>query len=354
MPFQTPPWFADRRCNVGYHWSFLTLQQEKAQWADPQFCAILAEMRFGRLSPEACTALRERVQTQQSEPPPTTSALVPTKMCSRNAEVDHENERCLRLLPGKSQVFVSQDTGSDGGALHALQSSCPAAARIELKVGAQVVFLFSTKLARTSLRETPKNVDADMGIVNGTRGIITGFVHQQAKGLSTTVPLPVVRVCRSADQSMTHTVELTTWETRRSPTATEHARLQALGEEEHTERARIMDNLIIARRKQLPLRLAWALSIHKCQGMTLDAIELSMRHIFEYGQAYVAFSRARSLSSVHLQDFFPSKIKAHPLVCAFYEAMAPNVDPDMSQCIQTCTQPDRKRLASDMDTTTPM
>ena len=311
-------------------------------------------MRLGRLSPEARTALRERVQ-----PPPkptSAAALVPTKMCSRNAEVDHENGRCLRALSGTSHVFVSQDTGSDGGALHTLQSSCPAAARIELKVGAQVVFLASTKLgvhrARAGLWEKPKNVDPGAGIVNGTRGIITGFVHPQAKGLSTpAVPLPQVRV--GADQSTTHVVELTTWETRRTPTATEHARLQELGEEEHSERTRIMDGLVIARRKQIPIRLAWALSIHKCQGMTLDAIELSTRHIFEYGQAYVAFSRARSLSSVYLRDFFPGTIKAHPNVCAFYESMTPTVDPlptpDTSPCIQTCTQPDRKRLASHMD-----
>ena len=116
-----------------------------------------------------------------------------------------------------------------------------------------------------------------------------------------------------------------------------------------------MDTLIIARRKQIPIRLAWALSIHKCQGMTLDGIELSMRHIFEYGQAYVAFSRARSLSSVYLQDFSPGKIKAHPHVCELYEAITPlptpvecPVPPDM-QCIQTCTQTDRKRPASHMD-----
>jgi ATP-dependent DNA helicase PIF1 len=171
--------------------------------------------------------------------------------------------------------------------------------------------------------ETPKNIDPDAGIVNGTRGIVTGFVSQQVQGLNTTVLLPEVRF---SDKLTPWVVELTTWATRRTPTATERDMLQSLREDEHPERVRIMENLVIARRKQIPIRLAWALSIHKCQGMTLDAIDLSTRHIFEYGQAYVAFSRARRLSSVYLRDFFPSKVRAHPDVCEFYERIA-NANP---------------------------
>ena len=106
---------------------------------DPQFTDILAQMRFGRMSPEACAVLRERVQINPNEP---TTTMAPTKMCPRNADVDRENERCLRTLSGGSQVYASRDTGTDAGALRALQASCPAAASIELKVGAQVVFLF--------------------------------------------------------------------------------------------------------------------------------------------------------------------------------------------------------------------
>ena len=87
--------------------------------------------------------------------------------------------------------------------------------------------------------------------------------------------------------------------------------------------------------------------------MTLEAIELSTQHLFEYGQAYVAFSRARRLASVYLHDFFPGKIKAHPRVCAFYEAIARGVDPATlyigpsapppAQFRNVHTQTDRKR-----------
>ena len=106
---------------------------------DPQFTDILAQMRFGRMSPSSCAALRGRVQHS-------THAIAPTKMCPRNTDVDHENERCLRMLSGESHVYTSRDSGTDAGALRALQSSCPAAASIELKVGALVVFLFCVKL----------------------------------------------------------------------------------------------------------------------------------------------------------------------------------------------------------------
>lgn len=69
---------------------------------------------------------------------------------------------------------------------------------------------------------------------------------------------------------------------------------------------------------QVPLLMAWAMTIHKCQGMSLDRAVISMGGIFDYGQAYVALSRIRSLDGLSLDDFEPNVIRVHPRVLYFY------------------------------------
>ena len=66
---------------------------------------------------------------------------------------------------------------------------------------------------------------------------------------------------------------------------------------------------VVAKRTQVPLALAWAITIHKCQGMTLDRIETNLSKAFGCSMVYVALSRVRSLKGLHLTGFDPSKIK---------------------------------------------
>jgi ATP-dependent DNA helicase PIF1 len=73
---------------------------------------------------------------------------------------------------------------------------------------------------------------------------------------------------------------------------------------------------------QYPLCLAWALTIHKIQGASLDMAEMDIgQSIFEYGQTYVSLSRIRSLDGLYLSEFHAHKIKAHPKVIEFYESV---------------------------------
>ena len=63
---------------------------------------------------------------------------------------------------------------------------------------------------------------------------------------------------------------------------------------------------------QVPLKLAWALTIHKCQGMTVDLAKVSLSNMFSDGQAYVALSRARSLEGLHITGYSPGCVKVNP------------------------------------------
>lgn len=76
-----------------------------------------------------------------------------------------------------------------------------------------------------------------------------------------------------------------------------------------------------AQRKQLPLILAWALSIHKAQGQTIERVKIDLKKIFEKGQAYVALSRATSQAGLEVLNFDPAKVMAHPRVAQFYDSL---------------------------------
>ena len=76
-----------------------------------------------------------------------------------------------------------------------------------------------------------------------------------------------------------------------------------------------------AQRSQLPLILAWALSIHKAQGQTLERVKIDLKKIFEKGQAYVALSRATSQAGLEVQNFDKNKVMAHPRVAQFYDSL---------------------------------
>ena len=75
---------------------------------------------------------------------------------------------------------------------------------------------------------------------------------------------------------------------------------------------------VYADRLQVPLKLGWALTVHKSQGMSLTKLEVHVRDAFDYGMVYVALSRAVTSEGLRVVGFDPSRIKAHPSVLKFY------------------------------------
>ena len=140
-----------------------------------------------------------------------------------------------------------------------LNALCPAKEELTLKLGAQVMLI--------------KNLDVAKSLVNGARGTVVDYDWERNG-------LPIVKFMNGLRMTMNY--------------------------ESWSYKLNSSDSLVT--RKQLPLQLAYSISIHKSQGMTLDCAEISLSRVFECGQAYVALSRVKSLDSLRIVVFEPSAI----------------------------------------------
>lgn len=185
------------------------------------------------------------------------------KLFSHNADVDRVNEEILAKLPGKPQSFPMSSRGSDS-LVAALKKGCLSPETLYLKVGAAVMFT----------KNSPKE-----GFVNGTLGEVKEFNKYSGN--------PIVK---TRDGKLVE-VEPMDWAV----------------EENGKVRAKIT---------QLPLRLAWAITVHKSQGMSLDEAVMDLTDVFEFGQGYVALSRVRRLSGLYLLGYNNMAFQVHPSVLA--------------------------------------
>jgi ATP-dependent DNA helicase PIF1 len=247
----------------------ITLKQIMRQ-SDSSFQEILNEARFGKLSAKSLATLKSRqIDTWQ------TLKIRPTLLFSRRSEVDMINRKNLKALTGQSKTFEAKtvyDTTIAKGkedttfALAKLDRDAPYTVSLELKVGTQVMLIY--------------NLDQANGLVNGSRGIIEDFN-------SIGYPMVLFKGCDKA-------IEI-------GPQSWESDEIEGL------------------KRSQIPLILAYAVTIHKCQGATLDSALIDIGcSTFETGQAYVALSRVKSLDSLYIFDLEPEAFKANKKVLAFY------------------------------------
>ncbi|XP_053785089.1 ATP-dependent DNA helicase PIF1 [Desmodus rotundus] len=243
----------------------VTLELTKVwRQADQTFISLLQAVRLGRCSDEVTRQLQATATHQVGR-----DGIVATRLCTHQDDVALTNERRLQELPGKVHSFEAID--SDPEQARTLDIQCPVSKLLQLKLGAQVMLV--------------KNLAVSRGLVNGARGVVVGF-ETEGRGL------PQVRfLC-----GITEVIRADRWT------------VQATGGQ-------------LLSRRQLPLQLAWAISIHKSQGMSLDCVEISLSRVFASGQAYVALSRARSLQGLRVLDFDPTVVRCDPCVLRFYATL---------------------------------
>lgn len=233
-----------------------------------KFAALLNELRFGDIT--NIGLLKSRIGV------PIPPDLRPVSIYCRNVDVDRVNKEKLAAISAPSKWFEAKDNGLPHH-IEQFNKNCPAAKRIELKKGAQVMLL--------------ANQDTRAGFVNGSVGVVTAFTNEG------------VQVKFRHGMAI---ITETSWDIK---------------EQEATITGAIRYK-VVATRTQLPLKVAYAISAHKAQGQTLDCAHVDMNEAFASGQIYLALSRVRDLDSLYIEDFCPSRVMADEVCIRFYRELS--------------------------------
>jgi hypothetical protein len=226
---------------------------EQFRQSDNQLNEILNEIRSGFVSDDSIDLLNQALINKSA-------SSFPTKLYTHNFDVDKENRSQLAALFSETKLFTATSKGSDN-LVEMLKKSVLTDEELKLKIGSKVMFI--------------KN-NYDKNYMNGTLGEVTGYSDNG---------FPLVKV-------------------------TSGEVIEAEPEEWKIEDEK---GKTLALFNQVPLRLAWAITVHKSQGMTLDAAEIDLRKTFEKGQGYVALSRLKTLESLVLLGFNETAIMVDEL-----------------------------------------
>ncbi len=318
----------------------IVLKQVYRQATDLPFIHVLSKLRFGQVDSDSMTKLQSAQKTTVHSGGSSCGEL--TRLSARNASVDALNERKLKLLPGTGCTYVAKARlPSNPHALPRsqkllaqLQAGCPARSELQLRVGSAVMLLH--------------NLDVSAGLTNGTRGTVVGFdfkkhhsaeYRRQVTGDHSTVagsdassapqtPAAATAAAGTAGSDSTEDASQRTGK-RSVPLPIVQFTTVIGGRTRELEPFPVQvhdfevqeDAQHWAALRQIPLALAWAVTIHKSQGMTLHNVHIDCSGIFETGQTYVALSRASALSGLALKGFNQEHVRANPVALAFHTSI---------------------------------
>lgn len=233
---------AYKECNV-----IIKELQEVFRQKDEFFKGILNEIRSGKVKDSTLSALNERAKA----PIPDSGFIT---LAGTNRAVYSVNSRKLSELPGEVKNYEATISGD------IKESSFPTEKNLKLKIGAQIMLLKN---------DTKKPARW----VNGTLGVVTKLSSEGIK----------IRI-----KGVEHTVYPATWE-----------KIQY----DYDHETKKLKKKIVSSFQQLPVRLAWAVTIHKSQGQTYDLVTIDLSEgAFAHGQSYVALSRCTTLEGLYLES----------------------------------------------------
>ena len=225
---------------------------EQHRQEDEMLLGLLGSIRRNQIEEDHYTLLQEQTEISYEH-------LEPTRLYTHNADVDAVNNTKLAELKSPPRTFKMSGSGRKP-LVEGLMKNCISPEFLILKEDAMVMC-------------TKNNFEA--GYVNGTLARITRFEEGY----------PMIETL----EGESILIKPTTWEI-------------------------VEDKKVLASIEQLPLRLAWAITVHKSQGMSLDAAEIDLSKAFVYGQGYVALSRVRSLAGLKVLGMHPNALQVDPKI----------------------------------------
>ena len=198
------------------------------------------------------------------------NGIVPTRILCKNIDVDVINEQELAKLPATETFTYEMEIEMKQEFSFKPEFFCPTPKRLTVSIGAQIMLLV--------------NKYQDSGLVNGSRGVVVDFDKEYGT--------PIVKFANGVQMN----IGFHAWEI--------------------VDKKKIYGYI-----HAIPLKLAWAVTCHKAQGLSIDSAIIDLNGVFEFGQAYVAVSRVRSHSALILKNAERRMFKAHPSALKFYEEL---------------------------------